>query len=219
MSKRIFDIFFSIIGLCFIGPIIVILAIAIKADSPGPIFYRGERVGRKGRLFRILKFRTMHINAEKLGGTTTSKSDPRITCIGRLIRKFKLDEFPQLINILRGEMSIVGPRPQVKWAVDLFSEEERLILNLRPGITDWASLLFHNEEEIISRSGISDPDQAYMKLIHPVKTKLQLHYYFNHNLVIDLRIIFSTLLTLMSTRLGGKPFGIPQEIKKIAEHI
>jgi lipopolysaccharide/colanic/teichoic acid biosynthesis glycosyltransferase len=217
LFKRLFDIISSGIGLIISIPFLVLVAIAIKFESPGPVFYRGERVGRKKKVFRIFKFRTMVQNADKIGGTSTSANDSRLTKVGKMIRSLKLDEFTQLINVFLVDMSIVGPRPQVKWAVDLYSGEERLVLDLRPGITDWASLYFNNEEEIIAASGIKDPDEAYMKLIHPAKVKMQLAYFHHHNLLIDLEIIFATLLTLIITRFGSKAIIIPKQIRKIAE--
>ena len=178
-------------------------------ESRGPIFYRGVRVGRYGRPFRIFKFRSMVQDAEKVGASSTSITDMRVTRIGRLIRKFKFDEFSQLINVLLGDMSIVGPRPEVQKFVDLYTDEEKQILAVRPGITDWSSIKFHNEGEIIETSGIMDADEAYVKLIRPEKLRLQLKYVRERNLWIDIKIIISTVLTLLSTRMGGKPVGVP----------
>jgi lipopolysaccharide/colanic/teichoic acid biosynthesis glycosyltransferase len=141
-------------------------------------------------------------NAENLGASTTDASDVRITRVGRIIRKYKLDELSQLINVFKGDMSIVGPRPQVKWAVDLFTEEEKKILRLRPGLTDWASIRFNNEEEIIGKSGYSNADEAYMKLIHPEKMRLQLKYLHERSFITDLRIILDTAGMLLRTRVG-----------------
>lgn len=207
--KRIFDVLVAVVGLTLLFPVFLLLAIAIKIQSDGPVFYRGERIGKDGKPFRIFKFRSMIANAETIGASTTGLNDSRLTGAGRFIRKFKLDEIAQLINVLLGDMSIVGYRPQVKWAVDLYSAEEKNILKLRPGITDWASLKFYNEEELIAQSGIADPDQAYLQLIHPHKTKLQLKYFYEHNLWIDLKIIFCTVLTIIITKFGGEPVGVP----------
>jgi len=201
--KRAFDLVLSCVGLFALCPLFCILALAIKLESHGPVFYRGERVGRNGKDFRIYKFRSMVTNAEKLGSSTTSGSDSRITRVGRIIRKCKLDEFSQLINVLKGEMSLVGPRPQVRWAVDLFNDEEREVLKLRPGITDWASIRFRDEGAIIERSGIADPDEAYFKLIHPEKMRLQLKYLRERSFRIDLKIILLTLGAIVSPRLAG----------------
>jgi len=191
--KRAFDLIFSGIGLIILSPVFLILAVAIKWESPGPVFYRGVRVGRHGEPFRIYKFRSMVSNAEKMGGSSTSENDARVTHVGRCIRRYKLDEYSQLINVFLGDMSLVGPRPQVQWAVDTYTPEQRKVLELRPGITDWASIKFHNEGEIIARSGIADADEAYMQLIHPEKMRLQLEYHDRHNIWIDLKIIAATI--------------------------
>ena len=209
MVKRTFDFVASLLGLAFLSPLFLITAISIKLESKGPVFYRGVRVGRYGKPFHIYKFRSMVANAEKIGADSTSASDARVTKVGRFIRKFKLDELSQLINVLIGDMSLVGPRPEVQKFVDMYTEEERTILSLRPGITDWASIKFHNEGEIIEASGIKDADEAYAKLIRPEKLRLQLQYMHEHNLWIDVKIIFCTLLTILSTRLGGGPVGVP----------
>jgi len=209
ISKRGFDILFSSLGLILSSPVFLIFAVAIKLDSRGPVFYRGRRVGRYGKMFRIYKFRSMVHNAERLGAASTSSADARVTGVGRWIRKFKLDELSQLINVFLGDMSIVGPRPEVQKFVDLYSEEEKRILSLRPGITDWASIKFHNEGEIIESSGIADADEAYARLIRPEKLRLQIKYVRERNLWIDVKIIISTILTIFSTRSGGKPVGVP----------
>lgn len=200
MAKRLFDIVVSFVGLTLASPVLLGLAIAIKLESRGPVFYRGVRVGRFGKPFRIFKFRSMVVNAEALGGSSTSGTDTRVTRVGAFVRKFKLDELPQLINVLVGNMSLVGPRPQVQWAVDLFTPEERQILELRPGITDWASIKFSDEGGILERSGIADPDVAYMKLIHPEKTRLQLKYLRERTFWGDLIIIFTTISTIITSR-------------------
>jgi len=148
--------------------------------------------------------------AEKLGASSTHRDDPRLTRCGKYIRKFKLDELSQLINVFLGEMSIVGPRPEVQKFVDKYTEEEKQILSVRPGITDWSSMKFHNEGEIIEASGIPDADDAYEKLIRPEKLRLQLKYIKERNLWVDIKIVVSTVLTLFSTRLGGGPIGVPE---------
>lgn len=209
LLKRIFDFTVSLIGFIILIPLLIIVAILIKIESEGHVFYRGVRVGRHGKPFRIFKFRSMVQNAEKMGSDSTSDNDMRITRCGRFIRKFKLDEFSQLMNVLIGDMSIVGPRPEVQKFVDMYTEEEKIILTLRPGITDWASIKFHNEGEIIEASGIDDADEAYARLIRPEKLRLQLKYVREHNLWIDVKIICATLLTIITTRLGGGPVGVP----------
>jgi lipopolysaccharide/colanic/teichoic acid biosynthesis glycosyltransferase len=204
--KRAFDIVAAGLGLLLLAPLLLLFSAAIRLDSPGPVFYRGVRIGRGGRPFRICKFRSMVENAESLGASSTGSSDARVTRVGRFLRRYKLDELPQLFNVLKGDMSIVGPRPQVEWAVRRFSEEERKVLELRPGLTDWATIRFHNEEEIIGSSGIPDADEAYMKLIHPEKMRLQLKYLEERSFLTDLRIILETFRVLFRTRsnFGGK---------------
>jgi lipopolysaccharide/colanic/teichoic acid biosynthesis glycosyltransferase len=201
MIKRLFDMLVSGIGLLLLSPLFLVVALIVKLTSPGPVFYRGERVGRHGRIFRIYKFRSMVVNAEKLGGNSTSDHDKRVTGIGRFIRKYKLDEFSQLINVLLGDMSLVGPRPEVKWCVDLYTEEEKPILSVRPGITDWASIKFHNEGEILAASGIADADEAYLKLIRPEKLRLQLEYVKKQGLLVDITILWLTIKALFVSRL------------------
>jgi lipopolysaccharide/colanic/teichoic acid biosynthesis glycosyltransferase len=195
MVKRLFDIICSSIGLIVISPFLFLGAILIKLDSKGPVFYRGKRIGRYGKQFRIYKFRTMVVDAEKLGGPSTADDDPRITKIGRLIRKYKLDELPQLINVLKGEMSFVGPRPEVQHYVDMFNEEEKPILNVRPGITDWASLWNPDEGAILA--GSSDPEKTYMEKIRPQKIRLQLKYVNERSFWKDLKIILMTLKAIV----------------------
>ncbi|GMT48224.1 MAG: glycosyl transferase [bacterium] len=196
--KRTFDIITSLLGLVLLGPLIFFLIIFIKFDSPGPAFYRGERVGRFGNSFRIFKFRTMVADAGKLGGPSTASDDPRITRVGRFLRQYKLDELPQLVNVLKGEMSIVGPRPEVLMEVETYTNEERRILEVRPGITDWASLTFHNEGEILK--GSPDPHQVYREKIKPEKMRLALKYIDERSFLTDIKIILETLLTLLKTR-------------------
>jgi len=209
MVKRLFDVVISAIGLVLLSPAFLLLALVIKLDSHGPVFYRGVRVGRNGRSFNIYKFRSMVADAERRGAASTSTTDLRVTRSGRFIRKFKFDEFSQLINVLLGDMSIVGPRPEVRKFVDKYTEEEKLILSVRPGITDWSSIKFHNEGEIIESSGIPDADEAYEKLIRPEKLRLQLKYVRERSLWVDIRIIVSTVVKLFSTRIGGKLHGVP----------
>ena len=210
MVKRFVDVVISAIGLLLLGPFFLLLALAIKLDSPGPVFYRGVRVGRHGRPFKIFKFRSMVADAEGKGAASTSTTDLRVTRSGRFIRKVKFDELSQLINVFLGDMSLVGPRPEVQKFVDRYTPEEKVILTVRPGITDWSSIKFHNEGEIIEASGIPDADEAYEKLIRPEKLRLQLKYVKERNLWVDIKIVVSTVLTLFSTRLGGRPIGVPE---------
>ncbi len=194
MVKRIFDDVVSLGGLVVLFPLLVAIAVLIKVDSRGPIFYRGARVGRFGNTFRIFKFRTMVADAENLGGPSTAEDDPRITGIGKFLRRYKLDELPQLINVLKGEMSLVGPRPEVMDEVLLYSEEEKHLLDVRPGITDWASIRFRNEGEILR--GSFDPHQAYREKIRPEKIRLGLEYVRNQSLWTDCRILTHTFLAV-----------------------
>jgi len=201
MIKRTFDLIFSTLGFVLFLPFLLIFSIVIKCDSKGPVFYRGLRVGRFGKLFKMIKFRTMVTDAEKIGGPSTSDDDPRITRVGKFLRKFKLDEMPQLINILRGQMSFVGPRPEVPMEVETYNEEEKRILLVKPGITDWASLTYHNEGEILK--GNADPHEAYREKIRPGKLKLALKYIDERSFLTDIKIILQTLRTLIKTRTSG----------------
>ena len=209
--KRAFDIAFSTILLVLLSPVLLIASLVIYLQDFHSPFYFGERVGKDGRLFKMIKLRSMTVNADRNKVDSTSAADPRITTAGHFVRRYKLDELMQLWNVLRGDMSIVGPRPEVKKFVDLYTEEERVILSVRPGITDWSSIKFHNEPEIIAASGIPDADTAYAKLIRPEKLRLQLKYVREHCFLLDLFIIVSTLLTLVSTRFGGNPVGVPEQ--------
>src|SRR6478672_3595818 len=190
LTKRSFDAALAAVALVLVSPVLAAVAVAIKAGSKGPVFYRGRRVGLDGRTFDMLKFRTMVVNADQIGGSSTPEDDPRVTSIGKKLRRYKLDELPQLWNVLKGEMSFVGPRPQVQWAVDLYTPEERKILGVRPGITDEASLKFSNEAEILK--GSADPDKAYIELIHPEKMRLSLEYVRTRSFSQDLSIIGRT---------------------------
>lgn len=210
MGKRFLDIAVAMVALVVASPVFLLLAVVIKAESSGPVFYRGLRVGRGGRPFRIYKFRSMVQDAEKLGASSTSGTDHRVTRSGRFVRACKLDEFAQLLNVLAGDMSLVGPRPEVQKFVDIYTEEEKAILSVRPGITDWSSIIFHNEGEIIAASGIADADEAYARIIRPTKLRLQLQYVRHRSFWTDLWIIACTIATIISTRVGGKPVGVPK---------
>ena len=194
VAKRTFDVVTATAGLIILSPVSAVIAIAIKRGSKGPLVYRGTRVGMNGEPFHMLKFRTMVVDADKIGGSSTPEDDPRVTPIGKTLRKYKLDELPQLLNVLKGDMSFVGPRPQVQWAVDLYTPEEREILKVRPGITDEASLKFSNEAEILK--GSKDPDKDYIEKIHPEKMRLSLEYVRNRSFSGDLSIIARTAGTI-----------------------
>lgn len=199
MPKRLFDLICASIGLAIASPIFLVVAILVKLEDGGPVFYWGKRIGKDGVPFRMCKFRTMVVHAEKMGGSSTADGDPRITKIGRRLRKYKLDELPQLINVVGGEMSLVGPRPQVAWAVDLYTEEERALLTVLPGITDYASVRFGNEGEILR--GSHDPDRDYLEKIAPEKIRLGLEYVRHRSFWVDLKILLATVRMMM----GGTP--------------
>jgi len=193
--KRAFDFIIALVGLLVMAPVLGLLALWIRMSSKGPVLYRGVRAGRGGRPFKINKFRSMVVDAELLGGPTTSGDDPRVTRVGQIMRKYKLDELPQLFNVLFGSMSFVGPRPEVLSEVAEYDEEQRRILELRPGITDWASIWNSDEGAILE--GAEDPHRVYKELIQPTKLELQLKYYREHGLLIDLKIISYTLISLV----------------------
>jgi lipopolysaccharide/colanic/teichoic acid biosynthesis glycosyltransferase len=197
-AKRILDFTGAITALVLFAPVLTAIGLLVKLDSSGPIFYGGVRVGLGGKRFRMLKFRTMVPNAEGLGGTSTPEDDPRLTRSGRILRAYKIDELPQLLNVLRGQMSFVGPRPQVPWAVDLYTPEERQILSVRPGLTDLASLRFADEGELLR--GSSDPDRDYMLKIHPQKIRLGLEYVRRQSFALDVQIVLLTIATVLKIR-------------------
>lgn len=194
--KRLLDIVVSFCGLVVVSPLLAVLGLWIIFDSPGPIFYRGVRAGRSGQPFRIYKLRTMARDAEKTGGAETPANDPRITRAGHLLRRYKFDELPQLINVLKGEMSLVGPRPEVMEEVALYTEREMELLLVRPGITDWASIKFRDEDELLR--GSADPHRAYHELIRPEKVRLGLQYAHRHPFITDLQILFLTFLAVLT---------------------
>lgn len=196
--KRVLDFIVSLTALVILSPLLLAIAIGIKLGSTGPVFYRGPRVGLDGRMFDMLKFRTMIVGADAKGPSSTAADDARITPIGARLRRFKIDELPQLINVLRGEMSLVGPRPQVKWAVDGYNRDEQRLLTVRPGITDWASLRFSNEGELLK--GSSDPDRDYMLKIHPEKVALGLEYVDGVSFATDIRILLRTVASILGVR-------------------
>jgi len=192
LAKRLFDILVSLTGFVTLSPIMALIAFIIKSESEGPVFYRGERVGQFGKVFKIYKFRTMIVNADQIGASSTPDDDPRITRVGRLLRRYKLDELPQLINILKGDMSFVGPRPQVPWAVNLYSEEEKAVLSVRPGIADYAFVMLPSEGEVLR--GSTDPDKDYFEKLHPNKMKLSLEYVRSRSFWFDMKILIDTAL-------------------------
>jgi lipopolysaccharide/colanic/teichoic acid biosynthesis glycosyltransferase len=192
ISKRIFDIFFSILGLIVLSPLLITISLLVKFTSKGPILFKGVRTGENGLLFNIYKFRSMYIGSEKMAGTT-SKNDARVTRIGRFIRKYKIDELPQLINVLKGEMSFVGPRPELKKYTDLYQGDELLILKVKPGITDLSSIKFSNLNDLIDDD---DPDNSFEKNILATKNLLRIEYAKSSTFFGDLKLIFLTLSKL-----------------------
>jgi len=214
--KRAFDLLLACIGLIIASPVLIVIAVLIRLESAGPILYRGKRVSRFNKPFNIAKFRTMVANAEQLGGSSTSDSDVRITKVGKVLRKFKLDELPQFFNVLLGQMSFVGPRPEVQEYVDLYTEEEQLILSMRPGITDWASIWNSNEGSVLA--GARDPDQAYLELIRPTKLKLQLKYARKHSVWTDLKIITYTLFKLVNADFVPREIASFNKPRMASEH-
>lgn len=196
MAKRIFDLFFTIPGIIILSPILITCAIWVKLDSPGEIFFRQVRVGKNGVPFRIFKFRTMVTDAEKRGKQITVGNDSRVTKSGEFLRHYKLDELPQLFNVLLGEMSLVGPRPEVPRYISEYSEEDReIVLSVRPGITDNASIEFRSENEILGKA--VDPERAYIEEILPIKIAYYKNYVQNHSLWGDFVIILKTFQAIV----------------------
>ena len=191
MYKRVFDILFSFFGLVFLLPIFVVISIFVLFSSRGGIFYLQKRVGKNGRDFLLLKFRTMKTGSDKKGLLTVGGKDNRITGIGYYLRKYKLDELPQLINVLIGDMSLVGPRPEVRKYVELYDTNQMQVLQVRPGITDYASIQYIDENEILGKS--SNPEKTYIEEIMPEKLKLNLKYIETQSFLVDMKIIFSTI--------------------------
>lgn len=196
--KRLFDIVASGLGLIVLSPLFLILAIWIKMDSNGPVFYRQVRVGRWNKDFRIFKFRSMRVGSDKGSLVTIGGHDPRVTRSGYLIRKFKFDELPQLINVFIGDMSLVGPRPEVRHYVDYWTPEQMHVLDVRPGITDPASIKFRNENELMEQA--EDPEKYYIEVIMQEKIKLYLEYVEKHNFLYDIGLIFKTFWVIVSER-------------------
>lgn len=195
-AKRLFDLFFTIPGLLLLLPLFFIIAVWIKADSPGPIFFRQERVGLEGKLFRIFKFRTMCLDGEAKGRQITVGDDPRITASGRFLRRYKLDELPQLLNVISGDMSLVGPRPEVPRYVSLYPLEVRSeVLSVRPGITDFASIEYKDENAILGYA--DNPEKTYIEDILPVKLAYYQRYVAERSLWVDFKLIIKTVLAII----------------------
>lgn len=198
IMKRLFDIVASGLGLIVLSPLFLILAIWIKLDSKGPVFYRQLRVGRNNKDFRIFKFRSMRMGADKGSLVTIGGRDPRVTRSGYYIRKYKFDELPQLINVFIGDMSLVGPRPEVRHYVNYWTPEQMHVLDVTPGITDPASIMFRNENELMEKA--EDPEDYYIHVIMQEKIKLYLEYVQNHSFFYDIRLIFKTFKVIVTER-------------------
>ena len=192
---RFFDFILSLVGLVVLAPIFIVLAIWIQIDSKGPVFYKQVRVGQNGIDFGLFKFRSMVVDADKNGLITVGGRDPRITRSGYVIRKYKLDELPQLINVLLGDMSLVGPRPEVRKYVEFYTDEQQKVLSVKPGITDYASIEYMDENEILGKS--SDPEKTYIEEIMSEKIKCNMKYIQNKSLVEYFKIIFLTILKII----------------------
>jgi len=190
--KRAMDIIISLLGLIILSPLFLVLIVFMKIFSPGPAFYKSERVGKNGKHFKMLKFRTMVVGADKIGGPSTAIDDARLTKVGRFLKRYQLDELPQLINVLKGEMSLVGPRPEVPFYVNMMAKEEKdVIFSVRPGMTDLGSLWNFHEGEVLK--GSLDPEKTYMEKIRPKKLELQKKYVKERSLWLDIKIIFRTI--------------------------
>lgn len=198
MLKRFFDIVASALGLIVLSPLLLVVAIWVKLDSEGPVFFRQVRVGRYNKDFRIFKFRSMRVGSDKGSQVTIGGRDPRVTCSGYFIRKFKIDELPQLINVLVGNMSLVGPRPEVRHYVDYWTPEQMRVLDVRPGITDPASIRFRNENELLAKA--KNPEKYYVEVIMPQKIKLYLDYVNQASFWYDLKLILQTFKVIIRER-------------------
>jgi lipopolysaccharide/colanic/teichoic acid biosynthesis glycosyltransferase len=215
--KRLVDVLGSALGLLVLWPLLVGIAIALKVDSPGPAFFRQERIGKCGQPFRIFKFRSMVAGAPQTGTAITIRADPRITRVGAFLRRTKLDELPQLINVLLGDMSLVGPRPEVQAFMKLYTPEQRaLILSLRPGMTDYAAILFRDESSLLD--GRDDPIRVYQREIMPIKFAYYERYSRDVGLANDITIIAATV-SLLAFRHVPKAFGIEHELPGAERHI
>ncbi len=193
--KRLFDMLASGIGLIVLSPLFLILAVWIKLDSKGPVFYKQVRVGRGNKDFYLYKFRSMRVGADKKGLITVGGRDSRVTRSGYYIRKYKFDELPQLINVFRGDMSLVGPRPEVRKYVDMYTPEQMEVLTVRPGITDMASICYRNENELLAQ--VDDPEKYYIEVVMPDKLRINLEYVHSHSFLNDIKLIFKTFKAIV----------------------
>jgi lipopolysaccharide/colanic/teichoic acid biosynthesis glycosyltransferase len=202
LSKKLLDFVLALVGLMILSPLLIIVTLVIWLQDFKSPFYISDRVGKDEKIFKIIKLRSMVIGADKKGIDSTSVNDTRITKVGKIVRKYKLDEISQLLNVLKGDMNLVGPRPNVKRETDIYTVEEKKLLKVKPGITDFASIVFADEGEILANQ--SDPDLAYNQLIRPGKSKLGLFYIKNQSLFLDLQILVLTLLTIFSREMALK---------------
>lgn len=215
---RVFDFIVSLLGIIVLSPLFIFVVVFIKSTSPGPVIYAQKRVGRNGRLFRLYKFRSMLVNADRIGTSVTTGNDPRITKTGRILRKTKLDELPQLWNVLKGDMSFVGPRPDVPEIVDKYTPEMRRILTIRPGITSNATLHLRNEDDLLSLAKY--PDKAYEEIFVPAKVKLAMEHVKHRSFFFDFSILLKTVWALTGGRIVPiKECTIIGEIKQGIEKI
>jgi len=196
ISKRLFDIFFSIVGLTILLPLFLVIALVIAIESKGGVFYLQHRVGKNNIDFKLYKFRTMFVNSDKSGLITVGMRDSRITKVGYILRKYKFDELPQLLNVLQGSMSFVGPRPEVRKYVELYNDTQLKVLKVKPGITDYASIEYSNENELLGNA--SDPDQLYVEVIMPAKLSLNLKYIDEISIATDVKLILQTIKKIIS---------------------
>ena len=210
MVKRGFDFLVALIGLILLSPLFLVLSVMIIRDSRGGVFFRGERVGQHGESFRIYKFRSMIPDCEGKGKWNVGDDDDRITKVGHFLRKTKLDELPQLINVLTGDMSLVGPRPELRFYVDMYTQEEMPILDLKPGITDWASIT--NFQQFKAFTEADDPDSYYLHYVRPLKLKLQLYYRYHNRFLTDLRCIFWTVYKVITHSQK-----LPEDVQRIVD--
>lgn len=208
--KRIFDFTVSLIGVFILSPLFLILSLIIVLDSKGGVFFRGVRVGRHGKDFRIFKFRSMKPDCEGKGKWNVGDKDDRITKVGHFLRKSKLDELPQLLNVIKGDMSLVGPRPELRHYIDMYTDEEKPILDLKPGITDWASMT--NFEQFKGFTNAKDPDEYYLNTVRPLKLKLQLYYRYNHSFFGDIKCILWTVYKVVTHSQK-----LPKDVQKIVD--
>ncbi len=210
--KRLFDIFMSLFGLVVVSPVLLLFILAVWLQDFKSPFYIAPRVGKNQKIFQMVKLRSMVVDADKTGIDSTSANDMRITSVGKLIRKFKIDEFSQLLNVFLGEMSFVGPRPNVEREVALYTKEEKRLLDVRPGITDFSSIVFSDEGDILT--GADDPDLLYNQIIRPWKSRLGIFYVENSSVLLDIKLILLTVLAIFSRRKAL--YGVTSLLRKLA---